>query len=195
MIKIMSIPSCPNSLSVPSCEIIYGFGSHECEEFLLSQSLAVAQSLCSCYSLHSGSWEPKGKFTDSVNLSSTAYWWLAFSSDLVVGCGIPCLCDHILSEFWNFVKHFLKLFWTFFRCPWFTFTDSDAQFCFSLVFVSFLLFGGDRHIIHMFSLHVKHFFEKFVKKVSRKFLAIDLERKRAELFLVLPFLSMEFIKT
>jgi hypothetical protein len=43
----------------------------------------------------------------------------------------------------------------------------------------------------MFSLHVKHFFEKFVKKVSRKFLSIDLERKRAELFLVLPFLSME----
>jgi hypothetical protein len=45
----------------------------------------------------------------------------------------------------------------------------------------------------MFFLHVKHFFEKFVKKVSRKFLNIDLERKRAELFLVLPFLSMEII--
>ena len=42
MIKIMNIPSCPNSLSVPSCEIIYGFGSHECEEFLLSQYVAVA---------------------------------------------------------------------------------------------------------------------------------------------------------
>jgi hypothetical protein len=45
MIKIMNIPSCPNSLSVPSCEIIYSFGSHECEEFLLSQSVAVA-NLC-----------------------------------------------------------------------------------------------------------------------------------------------------
>jgi hypothetical protein len=43
----------------------------------------------------------------------------------------------------------------------------------------------------MFSPNVKHFFEKFVKKLSMKFLAIDLERKRAELFLVLPFLSME----
>ena len=41
----MNIPSCPNSLSVPSCEIIYSFGSHECEEFLLSQSVAVA-NLC-----------------------------------------------------------------------------------------------------------------------------------------------------
>ena len=45
MIKIMSIPSCPNSLSVFSCEIIYSFGSHEYEEFLLSQSVAVA-NLC-----------------------------------------------------------------------------------------------------------------------------------------------------
>jgi hypothetical protein len=43
----------------------------------------------------------------------------------------------------------------------------------------------------MFSLHVKHFFEKIVKNFQEKFLAIDLERKRAELFLVLPFLSME----
>jgi len=34
----------------------------------------------------------------------------------------------------------------------------------------------------MFSLKVKHFFEKFVKKVSRKFLLIDLERKRAGVF-------------
>jgi hypothetical protein len=30
-----------------------------------------------------------------------------------------------------------------------------------------------------------------VKNFQEKFLAIDLERKRAELFLVLPFLSME----
>jgi hypothetical protein len=43
----------------------------------------------------------------------------------------------------------------------------------------------------MFPLDVKHFFEKFVKNFQEKFLTIDLERKRAELFLVLPFLSME----
>ena len=33
------------SFTTHSCEIIYSFGSHECEEFLLSQSVAVA-NLC-----------------------------------------------------------------------------------------------------------------------------------------------------
>lgn len=33
------------SFTTHSCEITYSFGSHECEEFLLSQSVAVA-NLC-----------------------------------------------------------------------------------------------------------------------------------------------------
>ena len=75
-----------------------------------------------------------GKFTDSVNLFPTAYWWLAFSSDLVVGCGIPCLLllgtcvpSFVWPHFIRVLKLCQALFETFFI------------FCFALVFVSFLL--------------------------------------------------------
>ena len=61
-----------------------------------------------------------GKFTDSVNLYLTAVDDWHSHQVLVRGCvSLVCcylelsflrLCDHILSEFWNFVKHFFELF-------------------------------------------------------------------------------------
>ena len=105
------------------------------------------------------------------------------------------LCDHIISEFWNFVKHFLKLFWTFFRCPWFSFTDSDAQFCFQLVFVSFLLFGGDRHIIHMFSPNVKHFLKNLWKKFQENSYSLIWKEKEQRSFLCLQKKSRTFFSS
>lgn len=88
------------------------------------------------------------------------FWWWAVSASFVY------------PHYIRVLKPCQALFWTFFRCPWFSFTDSDAQFSFSLVFVSLLLFGGNRHIIHLFSPQVKHFLNFFWKKFSRKFLSI-----------------------
>ena len=123
-----------------------------------------------------------GKFTDSVNLSPTAYWWLAFSSDLVVGCGIPCSCDHIISEFWNFVKHFLKLFSQFCEVFWTFFSLSLIFFYWfgrSVLFLACLCFvppvwWRQAHYTHV-PHHCQANFWKSWKKFSEKFSTIDSE--------------------
>lgn len=61
-----------------------------------------------------------GKFTDTVNFYLTAIDDWHSRQVLARGCvslvccylelSFPRLCTHIISEFWNFVKHFLKLF-------------------------------------------------------------------------------------
>ena len=97
----------------------------------------------------------------------------------------PLSYAHIISEFWNRVKHFLKLFWTFFCCPWFSFTDSDAQFCFSLFFVSSPSWeqGQYTRVLHL----SQALFWKICEKSFKKILVHSFSIKKSRTFFVLPF--------
>ena len=131
-----------------------------------------------------------GKFTDSVNLSPTAYWWLAFSSDLVVGCVSLVrmhllyqsseLCQALFETFLNFFSLSLIFFYWFGRSVLFL-----ACFCFVPP-----VWWRQTHYTHVLH-YCQALFEKFLKKVFRKILDHWWWIKKSRIYFSCPFITYE----
>jgi hypothetical protein len=99
----------------------------------------------------------------------------------------PRLCNHILSEFWNRVKHFLKLFELFFAVLDFLLLIRTLSSVSRLSLFRSSCLVGTRTLYtcsHRRSSIFLNFFEKSFQENSCPFI---FNKKRAELFFVLPF--------
>lgn len=125
------------------------------------------------------------------------FWWGAVSASFIVTRNLRSFVrvttfyqssETLSSTFWNFF-HILWSFLNFFSLSliFFYWFGRSVLFLACLCFVPLL--GGDRHIIHMFSPNVKHFFEKFVKKSFKKILSHWIRKKKSRTFFspALPF--------
>lgn len=143
------------------------------QEFSYSQYVAVANPLCSCYSLHSGSRsETERKIYWFCQSISYCLLMIGYLHRFAVGWASLAQWPHFYCRVLETLLHFFELF----CCPWFFFYWFGCLVLFLFVFLfRSPCLVGDRHIIIYVLLNVKHFLSNFFKGKS---LSIDLEVKK-----------------